>query len=417
MNVDDMINAGVCKAADIPRRDSQYLEGEFQGLSIHSAYQPIYSFAHQLPVGYEALMRATDRDGSSISPLEIFSNIKEQEALMHLEELTRTLHAINYFRNDTTGAWLFLNVNPAMVNNCGDCMYNFFSTLDENGIPPSRIVIEFVEASVKEFGNLVKVTRKLKQNGCRVAIDDFGAGFSNFNRIWDLEPDIVKLDKSMLDRLRTDPGKFRPFISLVELLHESGSLVVMEGIESEADAGFAHDLDIDLHQGYYFGRPERELQAVWSRLNPYLQIKHGAHDDKSTLLITEDLPSGVEMLFRESTSGAHPDMQIERTCEPLLNHPRVMSCYLLDNDGYQLGSNIYGEHAKRNVSTPFEQLGDDEAANWGRRKYFRRAMENPREMQITKPYRSLTGLGMCKTISVALNDGEKSFVLCCDIGI
>ena len=91
--------------------------GHFQDYRIHSVFQPIYSFAHAAPIGYEALLRAVDNSGQQVSPLELFSRITEQHELLELEQLSRTLHILNFIREDTQDAWLFLNINPRLMNN------------------------------------------------------------------------------------------------------------------------------------------------------------------------------------------------------------------------------------------------------------------------------------------------------------
>ena len=95
--------------------------------------------------------------------------------------------------------------------------------------------------------------------GCLIVIDDFGAGYSNFDRIWRLKPDIVKIDREMTRRATVEPLARRMFAGIVSVLHEAGALVCVEGIETEAEALCATDADADLVQGHYFAPPGAEL--------------------------------------------------------------------------------------------------------------------------------------------------------------
>src|SRR5690606_3189599 len=88
-----------------------------------------------------------------------------------------------------------------------------------------------------------------------VAIDDFGAGESNFERVWRLRPDIVKLDRAMITEAAQNPLVQRILPGIVSLVHEAGALVVMEGIETERQALIALKSDVDFVQGFYFLRP------------------------------------------------------------------------------------------------------------------------------------------------------------------
>src|SRR5215510_15562581 len=83
---------------------------------------------------------------------------------------------------------------------------------------------------------------------CSSDLDDFGAGYSNFDRIWRLRPDIVKIDREMTRRVTVEPLARRMFTGIISVLHEAGALVCVEGIETEAEALCAIDANADLIQ-------------------------------------------------------------------------------------------------------------------------------------------------------------------------
>src|SRR5207247_4642450 len=85
--------------------------------------------------------------------------------------------------------------------------------------------------------------------GCLIVIDDFGAGYSNFDRIWRLWPDIVKIDREMTRRVTIEPLARRMFTGIISVLREAGALVCVEGIETEAEALCAIDANADLMHG------------------------------------------------------------------------------------------------------------------------------------------------------------------------
>ena len=397
----------------IKTTDSEVI-GYFQEYQIQSVFQPIYSFAHAAPIGYEALLRATDKNGEAVSPLELFSRITEQHELLELEQLSRTLHVLNFIREDTQDAWLFLNINPRLINSCKSCLQQLLGLLNDHNFSPTRIVIEFVEESISEINDLTKTADYLRQNGCLTAIDDFGAGHSNFNRVWDLRPNIVKLDKSIILRTREDLWFRRVIINLVELLHESESLVLIEGIETAIDADLAHELNADLHQGYFFGRP-KALPFTPDDYNHYLKILNKTSQYKNDVLKENIISEQLQFLFRQAAMGIQTAIKLEQACEGLLNYPYVILCYLLDEDGYQTGHSLFGQHNPHTLDTRYRSLGNTKGANWSRRIYFKRAIAEPLSIQYTRPYLSLINAQLCTTISMAIEIQDKTYVLCCDI--
>ena len=390
--------------------------GYFQQYTLRSVFQPIFSFAHDTPIGYEALLRATDSNNKNISPSLLFSNTEPPDELFLLEQLSRTLHVLNFFHKNSHNALLFLNFNPRLINNSINCLNQFFELLNNYSISPTRIVIEFVEESFTELNIMTKAISFLRQNGCLIAIDDFGAGHSNFNRIWDFMPDIVKLDKTLIKRIREDGYFQRPITSLVELLHESKSLVLIEGIEDEYDADIAHELDVDFHQGYFFGYP-KQLSSAHEMKNHYVKKANKTFTNNKNQYKTTILSEQLEFMFRQAVMNTHANISLEKACDELLNYPYVLICYLLDENGYQIGNSIYGKHSPSKLNYRFGKLGDNTGVNWSRRTYFQRALSEPMVIQITRPYLSLTSATPCVTLSMAINKKNKTYILCCDVKI
>ena len=98
-----------------------------------------------------------------------------------------------------------------------------------------------------------------RELGCAIAMDDFGLGRSNFERIVALRPDIVKIDRSIQTAAVGDAKSRRMLPSIIELLHESGAQVSVEGVESAREALVAMESGADQVQGHYFAAPAGEL--------------------------------------------------------------------------------------------------------------------------------------------------------------
>lgn len=381
-----------------------------------SHFQPIFSLVHKRPVGYEALLRAQDQTGNNISPLAVFNMVQDEEEAVFLDRLCRNLHLRNFMRMDNDNSWIFLNVNPQVT--VGGKRYGayFGELLARYKIPPHRIVIEILESDIHDESLLADAVEYYKNLGCLVAIDDFGAGHSNFDRIWRLTPQIVKLDRSMIVQAAGNLNVKRVLPNLVSLLHESGSLVLMEGIETEEEALITMDSGIDFVQGYFFGKPKNIL------FNPGQDIEVLPHLCESFKNFTQQNSkiyhfeiNTYARKFQQTAMLIENGVTVERACAELLKLAKVERCFLLNNEGKQIGSNLTSPNLNTWKDPRFNPLEDARNANWSRRPYFRRAVANPGEVQVSRPYLSIAGAKMCVTLSILINSGQDKQILCFDL--
>ncbi len=397
-------------------RDGQCV-GTFMDLTLTSAFQPIFSLAHRRPVGYEALVRAVRASGDSVSPLDVFNMAGTEGESTMLDRLCRAIHVQNYGIHGPEKNWLFLNVNPAVVTH-GKSYGAFFSDLlKSHNFPAHRVVVEILEGSTRDESKLSEAVGYYRDLGCLVAIDDFGSGRSNFERIWDLAPDIVKLDRSILIQAVAKRKARRVFPGLVSLLHEAGCLVVMEGIESENEALMAMDADVDLVQGYYFGRPAATLgsDAETACALPRLCEKFKDASAKESEAHQTRIAAYVSG-FRECAGSVQLGAPLDVACAKFIGRTSVVRCYLLDENGLQIGPNLTPPHGAAKADPRFLPLEDASGARWFRRSYFRRAIGQPGKVHMSRPYLSITGIHMCITLAIAVDRSTgDQVVLCCDL--
>ncbi len=241
------------------RRHAGRAAGAIGQLSVTSLFQPIFSLAHNRIVGYEALMRPADQEGREVPPLDVFRRAGDLAVLGTLEGVAHAVHVQNFLALGEPQGWLFLNVDATVFLESARWPNLLERLLEQLGFPAHRVVMEVLEQRVTDEIRLQDAVRFFRDRGFVIALDDFGAGHSNFDRIWTLQPDIVKLDRSMTAQAGGNPRVRRMMPVMVSLLHEAGSLVLMEGIETEAEALMAMDADADFVQGYFFGRPSERL--------------------------------------------------------------------------------------------------------------------------------------------------------------
>lgn len=391
-----------------------YAVAPFRGLRLASAFQPILSLAHHRTVGHEALLRAHSATGASVSPLTVFAEAKAGADAVYLDRLVRTLHTHNYTRAGVGEGWLFLNISSEVVV-AGPTFGAFFGEmLAGAGLHPNRIVVEILEGAIESRQRLEEAVEYYRGLGCLVAIDDFGAGHSNFDRVWALKPAIVKLDRSMIVRAREDVRARRMLPNIVSLLHEAACLVLMEGVETREEALIAIDSDVDLVQGYYFARPAPEIKTsmctVASDLCTDFRRTTEAQENKRRAFIVP-----YHAMLGQSAAKLSVGGKLAASCAPLLDHPHILRCYLLDENGQQVGGHLLPKYRTATSDMRYQPLADTAGRNSYRRPYVRRALAQPGRVQTTRPYLSTTDVTVCITTSIAFQILGKTFVLCCDI--
>ncbi len=390
------------------------LEAEFRGFTLKSAFQPIFSLAHRRAVGYEGLLRAFRADGSAVPPMEVFRLAEGDHELTYLDRLCRVLHLNNFNALPDPASWLFVNLNPHVVVE-GRQYGSFFAELMRSAaMPPHRVVVEILEGAIHDEGLLADAIHYYRELGCLVAIDDFGAGHSNFERIWRIAPHIVKLDRSISAQAPVNRRARHVLPNLVNLIHEAGSLALMEGLETEEEALIAMDADVDFVQGFHFARPAEHPDVSYA-----CDTVFGGLCDKFKLFRSEEAQTYRQRLapyltgFRQAMGLLESGLTMEDACAKFLRQNRVHSCYLLDMDGHQIGGNM--DAADSATDPRFTPLTDARGANWSRRHYFRHAVNMPGQIQITNPYLSIATSRMCVTLSVTVQTEDEMRVLCCDV--
>jgi EAL domain-containing protein (putative c-di-GMP-specific phosphodiesterase class I) len=386
---------------------------------LDSHFQPVFSFPHRRAVGYEALLRVSDAAGNSIPPLRFFEQLASFEQQWSADRLCRLLHVHNFMQQAGNDGWLFLNIHPAVFVHGAQQVQVLNSSvhaLQALGLPMHRLVLEVTEDVMAQEADFERAVANVRATGCLLALDDFGAGHSNFDRIWHIHPEIVKLDRSLLRRACGSPRIARVLAQMVSLLHECGSLVLLEGVETRDEALLALDVDVDMVQGFVFGRPvpgmlgpegvSDEIEEIWELLDERHTASRSSHAARIAPYRTA-LRQAQETLLASSLPEA---------CAALLALPGVQVCFLLDEQGCHLAQPLLPPGVQPLSLDPrFQPLGRASEARWARRPYFRRALDEPGVVQMTRPYLSLYGARMCITLSIALPVAGRLQVLCADI--
>ncbi|WP_144110775.1 EAL domain-containing protein [Paraburkholderia sp. BCC1886] len=384
-------------------------------LTLSSVFQPIFSLSHMRAVGYEGLLRAHDSLDRPVSSVDVFGEAARLGDVLHVDRLAQTLHLENFKVLGAEREWLFLNVHPAALSD-PYLSAALLASLKRLDLPPRRIVLEILEQRADDLERLAEAVRQFRERGFLIALDDFGAGHSNVERIWQLNPDIVKLDRIMLSHAahRADMATILP--GLVALLHEAGKLVLIEGVETEHEAQMALACNADFVQGFFFGRPSPgaadALHATTciSELTERYRDQTEARERRSASRLTPYLRA-----FERAAERLAAGEPLEEVCWNFLALDHAARCFLLDAKGKQAGRNVVLRADRAAHETRFLPLADAQGANWLRRPYFRDAINAPDRVHVTRPYLSINEALPCVTLSVATRVDGQTCVLCGDI--
>ena len=398
-------------------------EAQFYGVNLHSNFQPIYSLSHRRPIGYEGLLRVRDANKHVIAPMDAFNSVQSRPHLIELDRLSRYLHVKNFVRQSDEHSWLFLNVHPEVLMYGKEYGAFFGELLHNSGLKPTDVVVEILEDSIADKGLLNETIDYYRDLGCLIAIDDFGTGNSNFDRVWQIAPDIVKLDKSIVRDMKENSVVRRMLPNLVSLIHECGSLVLMEGVEEEEQALMAIDSGADFVQGYYLAKPASELvhDVTSDSLGKGgLNLSHLCTAYQSHVTQRDKDTNKVLNTYTDAFNSVAEAIRQEQPVDPLINDLLLLSgverCYMLDKRGHQVGTNFLPDDHADVFPQRFAVLEDQCKASWFRRAYFRRAISEPGKTHVSRPYLSMTAGLVCITLSIMVKglDGM-DIILCCDI--
>lgn len=218
------------------------------------AFQPIVDVRAKRVFAYEALLR-TDED--SLRRTDIFIATAERLDKIHL--LGRTVRrAVAAAAVDAPhDVHLFVNVHGLELTD-----EELFSPDSGLGRIAARVVLEITERTGLDPAAGPTRVAMLRKLGYRIAVDDLGAGYAALGALATLEPEIVKLDMSLVRNLEQHPVKQRVVAAIANLCRELGSRIVAEGVETKAELDACTDAGVDLIQGYLFAKPQRGFATL-----------------------------------------------------------------------------------------------------------------------------------------------------------
>jgi diguanylate cyclase (GGDEF)-like protein len=224
------------------------------------AYQPIVNAKTHQPEHHECLLRMKRHDGSIVAAGQ-FIPAAEQLGIVRLVDrraLEMTIAQLHAHKNIS----LAVNVSGTTAGD-PSWLQSFINYIYENRTVAGRLIVELTEtAALEDFEKSTQFISKLRDMGCKVAIDDFGAGFTSFRNLQMLRVDMVKIDGAYVKGLTQSPDNQIFVRTLVDLAKNFDLKTVAEWVGSAEEAELLSSFGIDYFQGYHFGEPV--LEPRWT---------------------------------------------------------------------------------------------------------------------------------------------------------
>jgi len=263
-----------------------------------------------------------------------------------------------------------------------------------------------------------------------------------------LSPDTYGKNLLQFIKAMKDAHARQALPQAVSMLHEMGTLVLMEGLESEDQALLAIDADADFASGFFFGphidgitdfsHPHELLSGLWKSYSKRSGSARPADQGTRASLQSETLHSShvkglrqaspadiaryreqrrpylaaIQAIAQKVRTGA----VIESSCDAFLDLQGAIRCFLLDGGGKLISTDVYSPRPPERQSADFYSASAHHEGDWSRRDFFRRAIKEPEVVQATRQQGSLTGYRNCVTFSIATRIGNaKQVVVCGDV--
>ena len=219
--------------------------------------QPQYDMQHKLR-GFEALARMRDSEGSFISPGE-FIPVAERVGLVDKVDGAVFRKSAAFFGEllQKSGADITLSVNVSVRHLMkNDFIEEMREVLQTTGIPADKLEIEITESiMIDSVDKALKCINVIRGMGVQIAIDDFGTGYSSLSYLHKFPANLLKVDKSFIDKMNTSESSRQYVAAIISIGHIMGFDVISEGVEEETQLNTLKEIGCDFIQGFIWGKP------------------------------------------------------------------------------------------------------------------------------------------------------------------
>jgi PAS domain S-box-containing protein/diguanylate cyclase (GGDEF)-like protein len=231
------------------------LKKAFESDSIVPYYQAIYNLKTDKIEKYEALVRLIDEDGIAISPYFFLDIAKKSKQYLKLTKQV-VKKSFEYFKDKDYEFSINLTFEDIKSKNIS----SFVIEMIKDYNIASRVVFEIVESEgIEDFTQVNSFIDTVRTLGCKIAIDDFGSGYSNFEYLIKLNADYIKIDGSLIKDILINKSNEEIVVTIVDFARRQGFKTIAEFVSNKEIFNKVKELGIDYVQGYYISEPKPEI--------------------------------------------------------------------------------------------------------------------------------------------------------------
>lgn len=238
---------------------------------IRVIFQPIVDLNNGKIFGYEGLTRGP-KQSRFHSPVRLFEFAEMYGTLYTLEKIAREKA---FYLSDSlikNNEKLFININSQVIHDPDFTPGHTVSLLAQYGLSPSDVVFEITERNaIQDFSSFCEVLKHYRDQGFEIAVDDAGAGYSSLQAITEIQPDYIKVDRSLISGIHENEVKVHILEAFVTFAKKMNSKVIAEGIETSEELQKVINLGINYGQGYLLSCPNYPVHPVSEKVIKQIQ--------------------------------------------------------------------------------------------------------------------------------------------------
>ncbi|MBP0954761.1 MAG: EAL domain-containing protein [Oscillospiraceae bacterium] len=378
-------------------------------------FQPILSLNTRKYIGLEALARGEFEEGR-IPPLEMFAYAQKSGIGGRLDSICME-KAMRAFTRETSAPTLFMNIFTGRLDPARPLTGEIRDMASRLGVSPQNIVLELNIQGVKDSYALMMFADMYRSKGFHIALDNVTGENDDINRIMLINPDIIKIDRSITQNIDENKYHQEVFRSVTDVARQIGAMTVACGVERTEEVITCVVLGVDYFQGFYFQRPDRfnylftnearvKVEQAADRLNISLKNNPTVANMRieSCKRIIYDLVNRLVCMEGDDYNAELKNYVKE--------HEEIECAFLIDKKGFQITDTVMAPN------TPIEEgyhpaiIGESHSI----KNYFYAIKEQIEDPFISGWYTSNATGHTCKTISSKMyNKKGEMTVVCCDL--
>ena len=395
--------------------------------SVASFFEPIFSVPKMGVIGLETRNRAVHPANQSlIDPKDIFRGMGSEEPglKLALDRLLRQkgLEEFSPFQVQSPDLLLFMEIEPSILKGTTVGSGHLLSQVQNLNLNPQQIAVEISlkgEMDLKFVGKFMEIQHGF---GFLLTLRDATAKLEHLDAVLRFNPDMVRVEDSLVRGLASKPENRRAFRKISTLAHKLGILVIAGGLESEEDALVALEMGADLLQGRYFYRNHKSQSVLVLGRKARMQfladryrrrLAHKAKGDRDLMQRCRWMSESIFNLLNEP-----PETGLEKEFTSIFRRYPFLEClYLLDGEGLQVSEAVCNEfHVPERKKLLFQ--ASPKGADHSLREYYY-ALTGGQENHLTEPYLSMNSGNLCVTASQLTSDPVhgSAIILCADLNL